>query len=161
MKANELILLDAGIFIGALLRGDSRHQEARQIVEQARRGDVSACTPTSILSEVYGALTWVHAKPPHAPKEAAEAVRLLVSPPSAIEILPDGYETTVKMLELSEKYNLTARKVHDARHAATALVHGITLVYTYDYADWRIFASEGLTIAGPPSVLTEISRNKE
>ena len=44
------VLIDAGVFIGALLRGDPRHAEAR----------------------------------PYDPSEAAQAVRLLVEPPSAI-----------------------------------------------------------------------------
>ena len=52
----EHVLLDAGVFIGALLQGDPRHPEARSLVEQARRGTTPACTTPGILSEVYGAL---------------------------------------------------------------------------------------------------------
>lgn len=154
MNDDKLILFDAGLFIGALLREDPRYQEARPLVEAARKGELLACTTTSILSEVYAALTWVNAQPPHKPEEAANAVRLLVEPPSSIRILPDGFEATIKMLELSEKYNLTARRVHDARHAATALTNGVTLIYTYDVEDWQVFKTESLTITGPPSVLT-------
>ena len=154
MNDDKLILFDAGLFIGALLREDSRYQEARPLVEAARRGDLFACTTTSILSEVYAALTWVNAQPPHKPEEAANAVRLLVEPPSSIRILPDGFEASLKMLELSEKYNLTARRVHDARHVATALTNGVALIYTYDVDDWEVFKPERLTITGPPSVLT-------
>jgi predicted nucleic acid-binding protein len=36
----EYALFDAGVFIGALLTGDSRHTEARPLVEAARRGDL-------------------------------------------------------------------------------------------------------------------------
>ena len=154
MSEDKPILFDAGLFIGALLKGDRRHQEARAIVEAARKGGLLACTTTSILSEVYAALTWVNAQPPHEPGEAADAVRLLVEPPSAIEILSDGYDASLKMLELSEKYTLTARRVHDARHVATSLVNGVTLIYTYDISDWEVFKPEGLNIIGPPSVLT-------
>jgi len=151
----KAVLFDAGLFIGALLKGDPRHQEAREIVDAARRGKFLACTTTSILSEVYAALTWVRAQPPHEPAEAANAVRLLVEPPSAIQVLEDGYETSLKMLEISEKYRLTARRVHDARHAATALINGVTSVYTYDVDDWMVFKPEGLKITGPPGVLEE------
>ena len=70
------VLIDAGVFIGALLNGDPRHVEARPLVEQARQGALSACTTTSILSEVYGALTWEKAEPRHVPADAADAVRL-------------------------------------------------------------------------------------
>ena len=48
MKKNKQVLLDAGVFIGALLKGDSRHNEARVIVEKARTGELLTCTTTSI-----------------------------------------------------------------------------------------------------------------
>lgn len=159
MSEDKPILFDAGLFIGAILEGDLRHQEARPIVEAARRGDLLACTTTSILSEVYAALTWMNAQPPHSPAEAANAVRLLVEPPSAIQIISDGFGVSLRMLALAKKYKLTARRVHDARHAATALSNGVALVYTYDQADWEVFKPEGLAITGPPSVL--VSQEKE
>jgi predicted nucleic acid-binding protein len=61
MSRFNSILFDAGMFIGALLRDDPRHAEARTLVEAARRGDIRACTTASILSEVYAALTWIKA----------------------------------------------------------------------------------------------------
>ena len=67
-------LFDAGMFIGALLVEDSRHTEARPLVEQARQGVLRACTTAGILSEVYGALTWEQAKPPHNPAEACSGL---------------------------------------------------------------------------------------
>ncbi len=149
-------LLDAGVFIGALLRDDPRHSEARALVESARYGDFPTCTTTGILSEVYGALTWEGARPPHAPETAAEAVRALVEPPSAIHVLEEGLAAVLLALELAVAHHLTARRVHDARHAAAALLAGVRFVYTYDFRDWRIFEEDGLTIAGPPSVLASL-----
>jgi len=60
------------------------------------------------------------------------------------------------MLELAEKNCLTARRIHDARHAATALIAGVSRVYTYDVDDWKMFLPDGLTIAGPDSALAAI-----
>jgi len=57
MNTNAKILFDAGLFIGALLQDDPRHAEARPLVEAARKGEISVCTTTGILSEVYAALT--------------------------------------------------------------------------------------------------------
>jgi len=154
------ILLDAGLFIGALLREDIRHVEARPLVEAARRGDLEAYTTTGILSEVYAALTWIKAEPRHSPEEAAAAVRLLVEIPSAIKVLPDGIEVSLKMLELAEKHGLTSRRIHDARHAAAAFKAGITNIYTYDINDWKIFRSDGLSITGPNSILSKLVKKK-
>ena len=80
-------------------------------------------------------------------------VRLLVAAPSHLLMLETGLPAGLRMLDLAERYRLTARRIHDARYAATALLAGLYLVYTYDPDDWRVFAPDGLVIAGPPSVL--------
>lgn len=121
-------LIDAGVFIGALLAGDSRHGEARPLVERARRGEILTCTTAGILSEVYAALTWERAQPRHTPAEASEAVRLLVAPPSQILVIQEGMEVALRTLEIASRHGLTARRVHDARHAAAALVAGVRAV---------------------------------
>lgn len=155
-KNSDLIFLDAGIFIGALLSGDSRHAEARAIVEMARRGELNACTSVGVLSEVYAALTWVGTQPPQSPEEASQAVRLLVESPSAIRVLETNLEAGLKMLELASNHNLRARRVHDARHAATALIAEVTQVYTYDVEDWRVFVADGVVIVGPESIFKKL-----
>jgi len=158
---SKRVLLDAGVFIGALLKGDPRHQEARPLVEQARRAELLACTTAGILSEVYGALTWEKAQPRHPPAQAANAVRLLIEPPSAIEVLAEELEVILRALELAAIHGLTARRVHDARHAAAALVAGVQEVYTYDGDDWQVFETDGLRIAGPESVLAHSKKTRE
>jgi predicted nucleic acid-binding protein len=152
-QAHQRALLDAGIFIGALLKGAPRHQEARSLVERARLGELAACTTPGILSEVYGALTWEKAQPRHPPVQAASAVRLLVEPPSAIDVLEENLAVILRTLELAASHNLTARRVHDARHAAAALAAGIQEVYSYDVNDWRLFEADGLKVVEPESAL--------
>jgi predicted nucleic acid-binding protein len=154
MDKSEWILFDAGLFIGALLKGDTRHAEAYGLVEAGRRGDLPVCTTVGILSEVYAALTWVGAQPPHNPQEAATAVQALIEEPSAIQVLDTGREAAIQMLGMAASYHLTARRIHDARHAATALAAGITQVYTYDIDDWKAFTSNGIRIIGPASMVT-------
>jgi predicted nucleic acid-binding protein len=151
-------LFDAGVFIAALLAGDPRHREARPLVEQARRGELAVCTTPGILSEVYGALTWEGAQPRHAPAVAAQAVRLLIAPPSAIRVLPEDKITSLRALELAARYQLTGRRVHDARHAAAALVASVYEIFTYDLEDWQVFEPEGLRIVGPPSTVNRLQK---
>ncbi len=156
-QLSQRVLIDAGVFVGALLKGDPRHAEARLLVEAARRGEFASYSTASILSEVYGALTWEKAEPRHDPVEAAQAVRLLVEPPSAITILNESLSVALKALELAAKHGLTARRVHDARHAAAAIEAGVIAVYTYDADDWKVFEVDGLRIAGPPSTVARLS----
>ena len=47
-EARQRVLLDAGVLIGALLKGDPRHLEARPLVERARRGELPCCTTAGI-----------------------------------------------------------------------------------------------------------------
>jgi predicted nucleic acid-binding protein len=154
----EWTLFDAGLFIGALLAGDSRHKEARPLIESARRGETLACTTPGILSEVYAALTWQQARPPHAPEQAAQAVALLIEPPSAIRLLEENNDVALLALKLAAVYRLRARRVHDARHAAAAITSNVSLVFTYDPDDWLAFENEGLRIAGPASTLIRLGR---
>ncbi len=148
---------DAGMFIGALDVTDIRHSEAFPLVEDARLGKLAVSTTTGILSEVYGALTWSKAVQPLTPQQAAFAIQALVKPPSHIQILPDNLAVSLKMMEIASSHNLTARRIHDARHAAAALAAGVTTVYTYDVEDWKLFAGDGLTIIGPASALQRLS----
>ncbi len=157
MSHADRVFLDAGLVIGALLAGDSRHDEARGVVEAARRGELAACTSVGVLAEVYAALTWVGALPPHPPAEAAAAVRALPAEPSRLLVLDTGRPAALRMLELAERHRLTARRIHDARYAATALVAGVHEVFTYDRDDWQVFAPDGIVIAGPSSVLSASS----
>ena len=153
MTHDDRVLFDAGMFIGALLKNDPRHAEARPLVEAARSGDLPACTTIGILSEVYAALTWAGAQPPHSPATAAEAVRLLIEPPSQIALLEGGPATALLMLSLAAERSLTARRIHDAM----ALASGVSQVFTYDPDDWKRFESAGLGIVGPPSVLKTLA----
>ena len=101
MTIAERVFLDAGLFIGALLRDDSRHTEARGSVDAARNGELAACTAVGVLAEVYATLTWVGAQPPHPPKVAASAVRPLAAAPSRLLILETGLPAGLRMLNLA------------------------------------------------------------
>jgi predicted nucleic acid-binding protein len=79
--------------------------------------------------------------------EAARQGDLLVC--TTVGILSEVYAALITA------HRLTARRTHDARHAAMALIAGVTQVYTYDVADWRIFQTDGMRVVGPPSVLSQ------
>ncbi len=153
-KVSERVFLDAGVFIGAFLRGDPRYEESRPIVESVRNGRLPGCTSAGVLSEVYAGLTWHNACPRHEPEEAAHAVWLLVEPPSDLVVVDCGCDAVERMLDLAITHGLRARDIHDARHAAVALTAGVSNVLTYDVSHWQRFISNGLAVVGPPSVLS-------
>ena len=62
------------------------------------------------------------------------------------------YSAETLVIKKRDHY-LTARRIHDARHAAAALAVGIQEVYTYDVDDWHLFETDGLKVAGPESAL--------
>src|SRR5438067_6878631 len=114
--AKGSVLLDAGIFIGALMMGDPRDVEALPIVEDARSGRLPACTTVGILCEVFAALTWRLSPTPFTAADAAEAVKRLIEPPSHILVLEDGFDAALLTLQLADTHNRTARRIHEARH---------------------------------------------
>lgn len=71
-------------------------------------------------------------------------------------MLQEGLEVIVRALDLAASHGLTARRVHDARHASAALTAGILGVYTYDVDDWLLFEVDGLRVVGPETVLARI-----
>jgi hypothetical protein len=71
--------------------------------------------------------------------------------------LNESLGVSLKTLELAAKHGLTARRVHDARHAAAALEAGVVSVYTYDIDDWQVFEADGLRIVGPPTMVARRS----
>lgn len=152
-------MFDAGLFVAALLAPHPQHAEAFPLVQAARAGQLEVRTTPGILSEVYAALTWERTRPTRTPEEAAEAIRLLIQAPSAIQVLDGGALVALETLRLATAHQLRARRVHDARHAATALVAGVQHVYTYDTKDWMRFEADGLTIAGPSSSLRQLNRS--
>ena len=148
------VFIDAGVFIGALLMGDPRHTEALDIVNRARVGDLHGATTVGVLCEVYAALTWEQAQPRHSQEVAASAVLALIESPSQIRMLPETDQVLHRTLQLAMRNKLNARRIHDARHAGTALCHCISRVMTYDINDWKYFERDGLEIVGPASVLS-------
>jgi hypothetical protein len=84
-------------------------------------------------------------------------VRELVEPPSAIEVLQDGFEVSLLHLRLAELHHLTARRIHDVRHAATTLHNKVRHVHAYDPADWHDFVADGIVIVGPPFTLAALA----
>lgn len=143
------------MFIGALLKGDPRHAEAREIVDMARHGQLAAATTVGILCEVYAALTWEQAQPRHSPAIASGAVMAIIQSPSRIRLLTETPAVLSRTMELAKKHTLKARRIHDARHAATALVHQIRHVITYDTKDWKRFIDDGLEPVVPSSLLNK------
>ena len=50
--------IDAGVFIGALLKGDPRHAEARPLVEQARRVHDARHAAAALAAGVVAVFTY-------------------------------------------------------------------------------------------------------
>ncbi len=62
------------------------------------------------------------------------------------------------MLEIAKELKLHARRIHDARHAATALVQGVCRVATYDQGDWARFAAQGMHAMTPAELALHLTK---
>jgi predicted nucleic acid-binding protein len=93
---------------------------------------------------------------PQPPEKVAEAIRTLVEEPSTIKVLQTDLGVLWPMLDLAVENQLTARRIHDARHAATAIAANVREIFTYDVTDWLAFSSANIKISGPPSILKSL-----
>jgi predicted nucleic acid-binding protein len=76
-----------------------------------------------------------------------------------IRVLSDNQEVAIRMLKLAAAHQLRARRVHDARHAAAAIVAGVKSVFAYDANDWESFKGDGLSIVGPHTTMARLGRS--
>lgn len=68
------------------------------------------------------------------------------------QLLPDRPETYAEWRRLVVQFGVSGVQVHDARLVAAMRVNRITHILTFNAADFRRYASEGIVIVDPASV---------
>lgn len=78
----------------------------------------------------------------------AERVRL----EALFSLLPDPPGIYDQWVQLVNQFGVSGKPTHDARIAATMLVHGITHILTFNVQDFRRFAPIGIIAVDPTTV---------
>ncbi len=83
------------------------------------------------------------------PTEAERWLRLIER---VFPFLPDQPEIYAEWRRLVVQFGVSGVQVHDARLVAAMQVNGITRILTFNAADFRRYASEGIVVIDPATV---------
>lgn len=142
-------LVDTNVLLRATRRADPSHERAStSLARLAIQGTLLCYTPQNI-AELWNAMTRPITRNGFGLSiaNADEEVR-------AIEIgmmlLPDSEAVYREWRRIIVEHNVSGVQVHDARLAASMIVHGVTTILTFNIADFSRFA--GVSALHPESI---------
>ncbi|HLW84530.1 MAG TPA: PIN domain-containing protein [Candidatus Sulfotelmatobacter sp.] len=131
---SDRVFFDSNVLIYAMVSGDSRREQAQQVIAQG--GVISV----QVLNEFVAVARRKMRTPWEDVIEALDAIRILFPSPVAITI-----ETHEAALEIAQKYGLG---IYDALIASAALEAACSTLYSEDLQDGQVINSK-LTIRNP------------
>ena len=81
-----------------------------------------------------------------------ETDELLQDLEKAFSLLPDSDDVYREWRRLVVKYNVAGVQVHDARLAASMIVHNVKHILTFNVTDFERYKSEGIVAVDPATV---------
>ena len=80
----------------------------------------------------------------------AEAKEIILKIEATYRLLPEGPRVYTVWKSLASKYSVSGTKVHDTRLVASALVHSVTKILTFNTADFRRYSE--IEVLDPKSI---------
>ena len=81
-----------------------------------------------------------------------ETDELLQDLEKAFSLLPDSDDVYREWRRLVVKYNVSGVQVHDARLAASMIVHNVKHILTFNVTDFERYTDEGIVAVNPAAV---------
>ena len=149
MRVEELsgrLLVDTNVLIYATLKGDPRHDQAREVLALRHRPEVELFVSVQNLAEIYPNLTGPKNQPPDSPTLARDKI-LSLSRLRGLTVLPLTLESVHGALDLCVKGSATRLSYFDRQLAALMLREAIPVILTENVKDF--VSIEGLTPINP------------
>ncbi|MDR3708545.1 MAG: PIN domain-containing protein [Capsulimonadaceae bacterium] len=141
--------MDTNVVLRAINKGDVQHPMVVAAIDRIRERGDSLVISVQVVAEFWNVATRpLDAKPPGVyGLSVHDAARQLDVIEGLFVVLadPDGMYDTWRRVVYS--YGVAGAHVHDARHAAWALAHGIGNILTFNVKDFRRF--RGLAAVSP------------
>ena len=129
-------LLDTNLLVYADNADAQDHLAARAFRNQALNGEVRCCVAWQNLSEYYAVMTGKKREKPLRPADAWANVRTFLDSEKVRVITPR--DSTWQIVEhLLKAKPVAGVVIHDLTLAATALSHGVRLIYTANLSDFK------------------------
>lgn len=146
-----IYLVDTNVLLRLVTRTDPRHTAVRSALRKLRASGHELQTAPQNLAEFWNAATRPISQNGFglSPQDADRLLRIVER---IVALLPDSPATYAQWRRLAVAYNVSGVQVHDARLVALMLVHGITRILTFNTADFRRYAQEGILAFDPAGV---------
>jgi predicted nucleic acid-binding protein len=142
-------LVDTNVLLRATRRADPQHQVASTSLGRlANQGTLLYYTPQNI-AELWNTMTRPAARNGLG-LSAAEADREVRAIENGMILLPDNEAIYREWRRIIVQHGVLGVQVHDARLAASMMVHGVTSILTFNVADFSRFT--GLSALHPSNV---------
>jgi predicted nucleic acid-binding protein len=139
-------LVDTNVLLRATRRADPQHQVASTSLGRlANQGTLLHYTPQNI-AELWNTMTRPTARNGLG-LSAAEADREVRAIETGMILLPDNEAIYREWRRIIVQHGVLGVQVHDARLAASMIVHGVTSILTFNVSDFSRFT--GLTALHP------------
>jgi predicted nucleic acid-binding protein len=145
-----MIAVDTNVLVGAIQTFDPAIRSAARKAIKAlyRQGEELVCFPQNLVE------FWVAAtRPANAnglgltPEQAARYVDRFQT---LLRLLPETSAIFISWRKLVLEYRVSGINVHDARIAATMMVHQVSQILTFDQDDFKRYAH--LSVVDPKSI---------
>ena len=144
-----IVLADTNILVRLFNETDAQHPVAVAALEKLAKLDSDVwLTPQNVIE------FWNTATRPldrnGLGMRPAEAKEIILKIEATYRLLPEGPRVYTVWKSLASKYSVSGTKVHDTRLVASALVHSVTTILTFNTADFRRYSE--IEVLDPKSI---------
>jgi toxin-antitoxin system PIN domain toxin len=147
--APEPALVDTNVLVYALLPAMPDHAASRALLDAAKAAGTNLHVAPQNLIEFFAVVTDPRrVTQPRNPDEALQAIDDLLAL-SGLALLPVPSDLITRWSHLVRQRSATKKRAFDTQLVATMLASGVMKIYTFNAADFPIFAFAGIQTAAP------------
>jgi predicted nucleic acid-binding protein len=152
-------LVDANVLIYAMDKEAAQCEASRALLESARDPATTLYVTSQILCEFYSVVTNPRrVVAPCSSSEALLAISALLAFPG-IRVLPTPRDAIARWMKLLERHPVIGGDVFDLQLAATMQASNVQRIYTFNSADFVVFAELDVVVPSIWSSFTSAGRS--
>jgi uncharacterized protein len=147
--APEPALVDTNVLVYAVFPATPDHAASRALLDTAKTAGANLCVAPQNLVEFFAVVTDPRrVTQPKTSDEALQAIDdFLLLPGLAVLAVPGDLVT--RWSQLIRQSSTTKKRAFDTQLAATMLANQVTKIYTFNIADFQVFAGAGIQAVTP------------
>lgn len=146
-----IYLMDTNVLLGAAHRTDARYPIVQEAVHKLWANEHELRTTSQNFAEFWNVSTRPADRNGFG-QTPVETDDLLKDLEAFFPVLPDSPEVYPVWKRLVVDYDVSGVQVHDARLAASMIVHNVKHILTFNVTDFIRYDSEGIVAVDPAAV---------